>query len=842
MNGPSSNASAAATAIGGAGGSINISQTAQVPSNGGNGGDASATATATNAATDPANNSVTVTVQATGGTGGFPGNFGQLKGLFGNGGNAALGPVSGVSTGGGNVSVSGAAIGGGGHVAGSVTLLNAVTGSTTGALSLSQTATGGDSFGGQGNHAGNANSSLTLIDTQAFSLTGVSVANGGSAGPTSGTVDTQINTTGGTATAAISLTGINNVNASATATGGQGASPAATNAGAGGSATLGTVFGASTNGGVVVVSGAAIGGNGGRVPFTNSTMQAGSGYSISLNNAVDGFTTGALTLKQLAQGGDAGITESGLAGVTGTASSTLVKSASSSSLELDTNATGGSGARGVQGSGGDGAQANAVSNGTNMKGNAIANASALAGTGGLGVVKGGAGGAGTASTSAIAYGNNVSATANGSATGGLGGGIIGNANTVGGNGGSASSSSTATVNGNGTAQATDTASGGGAPLPGNGGSALSVANASVGGGSAAIANSTAFAGSNQSQGFVTRSATGGNASATASATAGGTALASAAASASSGWNAWSKTGSGHTTIGLANANAKAVSDSGPAIASARASGVASPGIPSGATSYASSAGGTVIATAFATSQPPAIPFNFEPVMQSQAAIAQPVPALPSQYGDQQSLAFLTALPSTSDSSAALAGTNAVRQGFNVAGEGAGPRSNILGILSLGGGINFDTVSPGGPETFTATAELNVGTNELTSPQDLEVGLLTSNTFSGGFDSLRFQIASAGTTLVDQAFTSPTAASAYFNDNLLELGSINPTNANSLDLSFRMDFTGSKIQEFDNELIFGNGTPGAGQAAPEPGSLALLGCAVAGLLARRRSGRNAPKFV
>jgi hypothetical protein len=121
-------------------------------------------------------------------------------------------------TGGAGGSISFNGIGANGSLA---SLTNAVSGSTTGSLYLSQSATGGTGggsgqSGGTGGLGGNAISTLTINNSEASLLNGSSTARGG-AGGTSGF---GISGQGGAASAGINLIGTGNVNASATAVGG----------------------------------------------------------------------------------------------------------------------------------------------------------------------------------------------------------------------------------------------------------------------------------------------------------------------------------------------------------------------------------------------------------------------------------------------------------------------------------------------------------------------------------------------------------------------------------------------------------------------------------------------
>jgi len=129
-----------------------------------------------------------------------------------------------------------------------VTLINAVTGTTRGALSLIEFGTAGSAgiaSGGNPGIAGNAVGSLTLTDLTAASLSANVIMVGGSRGGA-----------GGSALTSVSLTGAKDVTVQATAAGG-GLGLAGARMGQ-----LGTVYGASLGGGAVSVLGFASGGQG----------------------------------------------------------------------------------------------------------------------------------------------------------------------------------------------------------------------------------------------------------------------------------------------------------------------------------------------------------------------------------------------------------------------------------------------------------------------------------------------------------------------------------------------------------------------------------------------------
>jgi hypothetical protein len=118
---------------------------------GGTGGNAYASATAT------APGTVNVSASAQGGAGGFGG-----IDLFEHAapGTAALGPVTGTSTGGGAVWASGGLVGGDGASGGDVAINDMVDGNTTGSLRLTQRAFGGSAVGMTDGDGGSATSSI----------------------------------------------------------------------------------------------------------------------------------------------------------------------------------------------------------------------------------------------------------------------------------------------------------------------------------------------------------------------------------------------------------------------------------------------------------------------------------------------------------------------------------------------------------------------------------------------------------------------------------------------------------------------------------------------------------
>jgi hypothetical protein len=328
---------------------------------GGRGGDARGSASARSTG------DVNVSILAIGGAGGettnpffFDGGFVyQSPAVSGNGGTAVVDPSNGISTAGGNVSVSATQNGGAGarsdgaHPGNGASsfLTNAVAGSTTGGLTLSQTATGG--AGGTSlfetpGLAGDAGSSLTYADQAASLLVATSRAIGGHGGDGNSVLSTYmpvINASpGGNATASISVVGPHVVRATVTATGGDGGhTEVLGSGGAGGVASIPVAFAQSTGGGDVLVAATMTGGNGG---FSNAGT-SGAGASAIMSNIVAGTTSGALELQQTAKGGNR---SPGSSTPAGRGVSTLnLTDLTASSLTATATATGGAASTGTPG-------------------------------------------------------------------------------------------------------------------------------------------------------------------------------------------------------------------------------------------------------------------------------------------------------------------------------------------------------------------------------------------------------------------------------------------------------------------------------------------------------------
>lgn len=297
-------------------------------------GDPAANATASANGRNTSNNLVKVEAWARGGRG-----FMSLDGL-----GASLGPVTGLSTGGGMVTVTGTLYGGEGGAGpaggrggngGSVSLTDAVTGSTVGVLSLNQSARGGQagdaSFLSPATHGapgrgGDATSLFSLTDSAASDLRFVIDAFGGNGGgyasnPGAG----GIGGAAGTATARLNVVGTGNItSANVSATGGNGGGCSyGHNGSIGGQAVILPSSAVTTGiGKTVYLQAFQRGGNGG----AGNATSGGQGADSMMTNVVSGAApAGTLTLRQLAQGGSGanGINGGSHGGRGGDASSSL---------------------------------------------------------------------------------------------------------------------------------------------------------------------------------------------------------------------------------------------------------------------------------------------------------------------------------------------------------------------------------------------------------------------------------------------------------------------------------------------------------------------------------------
>ena len=448
---------------------------------------------------------ISVTATAVAGAGGGASELGGPTSTARVGGQPGVAQVSayGESTGGGDVTVQTSLYGGDGGpgsfgadgARGSdVTLVDAASGSTSGTLTLIERASAG---------RGGGNSSP--IPRTPVGLAGA----GGDA-----RVEADAQNPGG---GALSLQVESN--------GGLGGSPVSTSTpshgGVGGAAVL-RAHGSSDVGARVEVVGTATGGSG----FGTN----GDGFSMRLDDAVTGSTSGALRLEQNARGGNGGEALVGDAGRAGDASSRLTHEGNETSLELKATATGGLANNQTGGDAPHGGDADVFVSAHNTGGSVKVTTSAQGGNGSstypnslsAGTAgQAGDGGVATSRASATSEQAVGDVTVTGSARGGDAGNT-GRSDSHAGDGGMADSQSTGVALGEGAVTVSDSAGGGYAGLAtqagdGNGGDASSRASAENHGARAVSASASAYGGGSSSNGPYASLGRGGAATASASA-------------------------------------------------------------------------------------------------------------------------------------------------------------------------------------------------------------------------------------------------------------------------------------------------------------------------------------
>ena len=270
-----------------------------------------------------------------------------------------------------------------------------------------------------------------------------------------------------------------------------------------------------------------------------------------------------------------------------------------------------------------------------------------------------------------------------------------------------------------------------------------------------------------------------------------------------------------TAIGKGQSYAAAIADGGnAALAHALATG-------SGGTSSAnasSGSGGTLV-TAYAQS-PVGSPAEVE--SRSSVGLAAPSPALGAGL---QAYSFVTALPTTNDSLAALSSAPAIRKDFDLAGQ-----STMFGLASIGAAypVGGDTT-----KTFMTGFSESVDLSTIGEKQDLLLGF-TDLSLAGLFSDLQIIVTENGKTVANYDATS----AAGLADQTIDLGSL-VGSSGPLTLGFAFDFTASTVgASFSTDLLFGNSTIDSGIPAgvPEPRSPTLLGFGFGALLLYRRSRR------
>jgi hypothetical protein len=550
--------------------------------------------------------------------------------------------------------------------------------------------------------------------------------------------------------------------------------------------------GVSPNGRAVAVTGIARGGSGGS---GNPSAASGAGFGVTLIDAVRGETTGDLSLRQVAIGGDA---SGGVGAVTaGDAVSRLTRHTASSSLRLTVEATGGRGLVADTGSV-RGGQADASASAVNQAGSAAIDATARAGHGDA-----------TLNASAVTFGDgNPIAIGLGAFTGAF----AGDANSI------ASSRSTARAFGASDVVVVDRAQGGSGG-DGDGGGAISQATGISEGNARVSISASAEGGHFRSRGDGAGAVASGFG-------AGGVGTVEVSSSATGGNSANPYWTSGTETGGAALATADAIG-LGEVLSSARAmTGMGS--LASGdASAIATAMGGSgsVLAEASALS-----PVDHWMVATSSGEIDGESRVLArARVGSDETaidpLGFQmavigTLLPQAAAVTQRLEADPTVQAGL-------GETAEYLALVEM----ISSSPSSGGSILFGGALSMTIDVTDILASDRLMLGFLDPESSGSGFETLRFRIERDEFVLVDQSFADAGEAIAFFDDALLDLGALPEDELAFENPNTQLDFS-FEVRAADPTSGFSMNFVVAGtQAVPEPNTAFLLGFGLLGLALR-----------
>ena len=127
-------------------------------------------------------------------------------------------------------------------------------------------------------------------------------------------------------------------------------------------------------------------------------------------------------------------------------------------------------------------------------------------------------------------------------------------------------------------------------------------------------------------------------------------------------------------------------------------------------------------------------------------------------------------------------------------------SVALGVGALG--ANYGAASTG-TRSYDATETWNF---TLANSRNLSLGLLGLGNYGGGFKTLSFSVKSGSTSLVNDTFTSLSAAQTFFNDHALNLGTF-AAGATSLVVDF--DLTAVSVRGAEVDYLLSSLAPSGG---------------------------------
>jgi hypothetical protein len=201
----------------------------------------------------------------------------------------------------------------------------------------------------------------------------------------------------------------------------------------------------------------------------------------------------------------------------------------------------------------------------------------------------------------------------------------------------------------------------------------------------------------------------------------------------------------------------------------------------------------------------------------------------------QGVAYVEGAPLAASISAVLTKNAKINTAF-----GAAPV--FFGIAELGGGYSVGGVTT---QTVTSSFSETVDLTKLATPEDLVAGFYSGKTVGTGFSSMTFDLYADGIDVVHQTFTSAKAATTFFTNNAIDLGSLasGALSGSTLNLQATMSITSSTAGSgFFGSVIVGD-PPAAGGASTQGFVQAMAGMTGgAGAVASAASAAASPAKI
>ena len=171
----------------------------------------------------------------------------------------------------------------------------------------------------------------------------------------------------------------------------------------------------------------------------------------------------------------------------------------------------------------------------------------------------------------------------------------------------------------------------------------------------------------------------------------------------------------------------------------------------------------------------------------------------------QGVAYVEGAPLAASISAVLTKNASINTAF-----GASPV--FFGIAELGGAY-----SAGGKTTQTITSSFSetVDLTQLATPEDLVAGFYSGKATGAGFSGMTFDLYADGVDVVHETFSSAKAATTFFTNNAIDLGSLasGPLSGSTLNLRATMSITASAAGSgFSGSIIVGDPPTASGASA------------------------------